>query len=197
MRRLPSFCGLHASRGVRSNLRRRQRDLFPIGLLDDDELNRYLSSADPGTNCHRFAHIGDLPTRSALDYINGVILGLNWLYGIRAGCAVASRHSVAQRAALCHLVACALQLHSRLAEQPPGVTRGWSLFQRGAAAERIDLIADAVDVPVGAGCCRPSSVVGRSFARLIDNKASIFRYRRLGWINLAISMLASVASTFG
>ena len=64
----------------------RVRELFPLPLLDRGErdlINGVAESAE----------------QDFLDYLDAVIVGLNWMYGIRSSSVVCGRHTAAQRTA--------------------------------------------------------------------------------------------------
>ena len=138
-------CASHRSSTV--ELGRRQRDLFPLGLLTSDELVLHWPS------------LADWAV-PALDYLNGAILGLNWLYGLKASALVGRRHSGLQLAALDSVVASAVELHAHLGQSlPERGAAGWSHFERGATVAPLHLNATAVAVPDCAGTCNPSAFV--------------------------------------
>ncbi len=143
-------------------LGRRQRDLFPLGLLTSDELVLHWPS------------LADWAV-PALDYLNGVILGLNWLYGLKASARVGRRHSGLQLAALDSVVASAVELHAHLGQSlPERGAAGWSHFERGATVAPLHLNATAVAVPDCAGTCNPSAFVAPEAARRFSSASSVF-----------------------
>ena len=111
---------------------------------------------------------------AALDYVNGVIVGLNALYGIRAPVRSRRRHA-AQSEALRQIVSAAAGLQQRLAAAfADRLVGGWDHFEAGATAPRTELSAVAVDVPACAGTCDPRRLLPSSAARRISNVSSVF-----------------------
>ncbi len=153
---------LRAALGTPAGLGGRQRDLFPLGLLSSDELALHWPSLAAYA----------VP---ALNYLNGVILGLNWLYGLKASVLGGRRHSGLQLAALNSVVTSALELHAHLVQSfPDRDAGGWSHFERGATAAPLRLDAAAVAVPDCAGTCNPTAFVAPEAARRFSSASSVF-----------------------
>ena len=72
------------------------------GMLNDD-----------GVVIGRFKIVGDVAD-DACDYLNGVVVGLNWMYGLRGHTFALGSLTAAQRAAHEVIIAAAVDLHSRL-----------------------------------------------------------------------------------
>ena len=97
---------------------------------------------------------------NAHDYAVVVVVGLNWLYGIRADNVVIGPITVAQREAHAVLFDAAFDLHARLVTSAESRDRrGWGAFEDRGKVPRLDLIAAAVAVPDCAARCDPAKLI--------------------------------------
>ncbi len=139
-----------------------QRGLFPLGLIS-------------GTECSAILNLGRAVTCAALQYANGLMLALNWLYDVKPAKLVIGGRSAAQKAAVTTILRAALALHDRLASSASARrSDGWSGFERGGTETRLGLIADAVDVPESAGACDLLQILTPDVVSVISSPAHIF-----------------------
>ena len=108
----------------RRHARARQRDLFPIGLLEASELVEFMGGSS--------VVLGD-----ALVYVNAVLVALNHMYGVATCVKVGYRRSLAQKTALTVIVEACQSLAVRLtAAAGPGASSGWAYFGLAARLSR-------------------------------------------------------------
>ena len=130
--------------------------------MQPDELESYLP-VDP-----------DFRNRASA-FVNGVIVALNWLYGVRPDACQAPRRTAAQCEALRIIVTAAIALAERLSSVGRReAEHTWSSFEAGGISARLDLDAELVGVPDVAGTCDPLSLVPSDTASCFASAASVF-----------------------
>lgn len=160
----PSMVGLHTSLKCPRLFKGKHRDIFPLGLVTTIELTRRSSIKE-----------GDLG--DALDYVNGVVLALNALYGIRPPARCIAQRNSSQMACLTTIIAAVNALHQRIrhaARSEVDSQWGWSLFERGGTSIPLALVADAVDIPEVAATCDPCSILSVDVSRFISDPSCVF-----------------------
>ena len=81
----------------------------------------------------------------ATSYLDGVLVALNWMYGIRAYSFDLGSFTTAQRTAHGVILDSAFFLYERLLEgESERSSEGWHVFEKRGEAQRLELIADAV-----------------------------------------------------
>jgi len=144
---------------------RRQRDIFPLFLVDP-----YLAAELVGAA----AEVRD----GAAQYLNGVIVCLNWLYGVRSPVRRHGKEATSvQRRALQVIGKAACALHGRLVAAADSVTaapHGWQAFEDKGSQPQLQLVASAVDVPDIAGTCDPLKVVPKDVASQLSDISTFF-----------------------
>ena len=140
----------------------RQRNLFPIGPLSDDELAVLRPDVASVSG-------------AATHYINAVIDGLNFLYDRRSQGRRLAKRSAAQRRAVSVIIDAAVALASRLGSVTPrDVAGSWACFEAAGSQPISTLRADSVDVPDVAGTCNPLDLVPESARALIGGAGHVF-----------------------
>ena len=130
----------------------RLRELFPLPAIPADIIATSVSVAREDVE-------------SAQEYLLGVIVGLNWMFGFRDRYVVAGRPTSAQCAAYDVILDAALDFHSRLrASFDSRVDGAWSDCEDKGEAPRLKLVASAVAVPDCVATCNPASLIRRELA---------------------------------
>ena len=133
----------------------------------------------------------------AHEYLLGVIVGLNWMYGFRDRYLVVGRPTSAQCAAHYVILNAALDLHLRLcAPFDYRVYGGWADFEDKSEAPRLKLVASAVAVPDCAATCDPASLIRVELSFAISDATTIFHARHQALTIILTSIAVSVASTW-
>ena len=140
----------------------RLRELYPLPLVPTD----VVASLDG---------VGREDSCEAKAYFDGVVVGLNWLYGYRGSCISIGTVTAAQGAAHGVIVKAALDLHARLvASFESRDNRGWRVFEEKGEAPRLNLIASAVAVPDCAATCNPAALLSGDLKGAIIDASTIF-----------------------
>ena len=161
-RKHPSFVDVCANLSSPIASSHRQRELFPLPIIQRDHLLK-------------LPDISDLTIGDACDYFLGVIGALNWLYGYRGFDFATGKITAAQRCAHDVIVSAGLELHSRLRSDVGARSgRGWSFFEDKGAQPRLELVASAVAVPDCAATCNPADLIGGELGRCIRDASVIF-----------------------
>jgi len=161
-RKHPSFVDVCANLSSPIASPHRQRDLFPLPIIERDYLLK-------------LPDISDLTIGDACDYFLGVIGALNWLYGYRGFDFATGKITAAQRCAHGVIVSAGLELHGRLrSDVEARFGRGWGFFEAKGAEPRLELVASAVAVPDCAATCNPSDLIGGELGRCIRDASVIF-----------------------
>ena len=140
----------------------RLRDLFPLPLLERD----FICERGLG-GCDSLQHVRE--------YLDGVVVGLNWMHGVRVIDITCGRPSTAQLEAHSVLIDAAISLHARMVDSiGERSNRGWESFEDAGHAPPLELIADVVAVPTCAGTCDPRDLIGPPIADWIKDARTIF-----------------------
>ena len=140
----------------------RDRGLFPLPIVSADYLGQFKALAS--------VEIDDVR-----EYLLGVVVGLNWLYGFRGHAMSLGNPSSAQRAAHDLIIAAALGFHSRLvASFDSRVDGGWRNFEDKGDAPRLTLDASSVAIPDCAATCTPAALIEGELGRVITDATLIF-----------------------
>ncbi len=161
---LPTFGALRELLAAAPLPCRRQRGLFPLGLASLAEVTEFFDT-------------DDLATRDAADYVNAIVVGLNWLSGLSGSALALGRRSAAQRAALDTILQAVGALRARLAASwETRDASGWASFEHGGATTPLRLVASAVDVPDReyAGACRPATVIKAPLCHRCSDPTHVF-----------------------
>ena len=160
----------------------RERELFPLPIISVDFIGQ-LSAIASG-------EIDDVR-----EYLLGVVVGLNWLYGFRGHAMALGSPSSAQRAAHDVVIAAAIDFHSRLvASFDSCVDGGWRNFEDKDDAPRLTLIASAVAVPDCAATCTPATFINGELGRAISVATVVFPSPPDGFDIFPTSTAASAVS---
>ena len=144
---------------------KRNRDVFPLQLVDEQFVGNHSLIA------HR--DIGD-----AVRYVNGLIVVLNCMYGVkpplrvdRLGC-----HGGAQLQAVKSILKACAALHDRLLSGgcPATGAATWAHFERDPRARSLKLVAELVDIPDCAGTCDPLKVLSKEVVEMISSADLVF-----------------------
>ena len=140
----------------------RERELFPLPVISAEYIDKTGGIAREDIDDVR-------------EYLLGVIVGLNWLYGFRGHGMVLGNPTSAQRVAHDVIIASAIDFHSRLvASFDARVDGGWRNFEDRGDAPRLTLNASAVAVPDCAATCSPASLICGELGRAISDATVIF-----------------------
>ena len=157
-----TFSDLHKSLRLPPRTPARQRDLFPLPLISLSGIRDRLGIA------------GDIVI-DACHYLEGVVVGLNWMYGIRVCGVSVGNLTEAQRTAHCVILAAAELLFERMVDGVDDrLSNGWHAFEQKGEAPRLDLIASAVAVPECAATCSPSSLINGPLGSAIQDVDCVF-----------------------
>ena len=108
-------------------------------------------------------------------YLDSVVVGLNWLYGVRANDIGPRRPTVAQAAAHRVIIAAATTLHAHLTDSIESrASGGWDLFEAAGSAPPLALNAGSVSVPTCAGTCDPRFLITGPLLNSICDVKMIF-----------------------
>ena len=100
----------------------RLRELYPLPLIPIDAVGKLYD-------------VGREDSREAKSYFDGVVVGLNWMYGYRGSCISIGKATAAQDAAHGVIAKAGLDLHARLvASFESRDNRGWRVFEEKGAA---------------------------------------------------------------
>ena len=156
------FADLAASLRSATRAVERERELFPLPIVSDDAI-----AAIDGVACDEVDDVRE--------YLCGVVVGFNWMYGLRGQAIALGGITSAQRTAHDVIIAAALDFHRRLvASFESRVPGGWSDFENKGEAPRLNLIASAVAVPDCAATCDPSMLIRGELGSAISNATSVF-----------------------
>ena len=109
------------------------------------------------------------------DYVMGVVVGLNWLYGCWADLVTIGPLTAAQREAHWVITEAAIDSHARLVSSYDDRDQvGWSIFEDKGAAPRLDLITEAVAVLDCAAMCNPATLIRGFLGASIGDARTIF-----------------------
>ena len=107
--------------------------------------------------------------------LEAVVVGLNWLYGVRRSDITSGPRTAAQAQAHKVIIDRAIELHQRLAESVGDRTgAGWDHYEAGGSASGLQLKADIVAVPDCAGRCDPRDIISGGLRDSIMNASTIF-----------------------
>ena len=160
----------------------RERELFSLPIISVDYLGQLSAIASE--------EIDDVR-----EYLLGVVVGLNWLYGFRGHAMALGSPSSAQRAAHDVIIAAAIDFHSRLvASFDSRVDGGWRNCEDKGDAPRLTLIVAAVAVPDCAATCTPATLINGELGRTISDATAVFPSPPDGLDHLPISTAASAVS---
>ena len=112
---------------------------------------------------------------SFASYLHGVIVGLNWMYGVRSTDLAIRELTAAQLEAHSVIIARATDLHARLMGSIDSrANSGWGHYEQGGTAPAVRLDASIVAVPDCAGLCDPRDVVSDPVLSFIRDSTTIF-----------------------
>ena len=158
-RSMPEVSDIHGKLGKHQRLTSPQRDISPLGLINPDSFAYFLLSLADGR-------------LDALDFLNRVILALNWLYGVTQDASVSLKHTCLQKQVLNTIVSATLILHDRLVSaydtNDTSANQGWRCFETGGIVSPLLLDPSKVAIPTFVGSCDPSSVLAPDLVTCLD-----------------------------
>ena len=177
------FADLAASLRSATRAAERERGLFPLPIV-----SAHTIAALDGIACDEVDDVRE--------YLFGVVVGLNRMYGFRGQAVALGGITSAQRAAHDVIIVAALDFHRRLvASFESRVVGGWSDFEDKGEAPRLKLIASAVAVPDCATTCDPATLICWELGSAISDANSIFPLPPPGLDQFLISIVAIGVST--
>ena len=140
----------------------RLRDLFPLPVVPPGDLNNL-----DGVCADSLLDVGAYP--------EAVVVGLNWLYGVRRSDIMSGARTAAQAQAHKVIIDRAIELHQRLAEAIGERTgAGWDPYEAGVSTPSLQLKAEIVAVPDCAARCDPRDVISGRLRDSIMDASAIF-----------------------
>ena len=156
------FAGLYRALRGPQETAVRVRELFPLPLIPRIVVEAHFNLYWPAVD-------------EASSYLDGVIVGLNWMYGFDGSGMSIGRMTAARREAHAVILSSAAFHRDRLADGIGTRTNeGWHSFEKKGEAPRLDLVADSGAIPDCAATCFSSDVIQGCYARAIDDVGVIF-----------------------